>query len=396
MSTIEFMTVAFDSSTNIWLQQTLSQFDQGSHITVKSIQYPWAQMWRELVTVGIYRRGPDLAEVGTTWVESLAAMNSLRSFSKKEVDAIGGETGFMPSSWKSTTIGNDSQVWGIPFRADVRVIFYWKDMAEKAGVIPERDFSSAAAMHQACKALKSSVKYPWATSFDSKVRNLIFNAASWVWAKGGDFVSPDGKSTAFTSPEAIEGLCDFFGLREFMPSDIVLTEEQVMEMFVRREIAAFISGPWALAYLQNHPLSKELMPLLGITLPPGPPFVGGTLLVIWEHSRMDREALELIRYLCMPDIQTQFCTRAGLLPVRVESWAETMPQSQHYQVLNNALTLGRPLPLIRLWGMIEEKLSMALDQVRATLDENPTADVEKALRAELDPLADRLNTVLSG
>jgi ABC-type glycerol-3-phosphate transport system substrate-binding protein len=395
MSTIEFMTGAFDSSTNIWLQRTLSQFSQESHITAKSIQYSWEQMWRELVTVGIYRRGPDLAEVGTTWMESLVAMNSLRPFSKKEVDAIGGEAAFMPSSWKSTSIGNDSQVWGIPFRADVRVIFYWRDMAEKAGVIPERDFSSPAALYQACKALKSSMKYPWATSTDPRNHNTVYNAASWVWAKGGDFVSMDGKSTAFTSPEAMEGLCDFFSLREFMPSGAALTDAQVLEMFARREIATFIGGPWTLAYLQNPPLSKELMPLLGVALPPGPPFVGGTVLMIWEHSRMQREALELIRYLCAPDIQTQLSSRAGLLPVRVESWAETMPQSQHYQILNNALTLGRPLPVVMLWGMIEEKLMMALGQVWATLDENPTADVEKALRAELDPLAGRLNNVLS-
>jgi multiple sugar transport system substrate-binding protein len=395
MSTIEFMTVEFDPDTSIWLQQTLRQFSEKSHVTAKSIHYSWEQIWRELVSVGIYRRGPDLAEVGTSWMESLAAMNALRPFSKKDVDVIGGEAAFIPSSWKSTSIGGDSQVWGIPFRADVRVIFYWKDMAEKAGVNPEKDFSSPAALHQALKALKSSMKYSWATPTDPRNHNVVYNVASWVWAKGGDFASLDGKSTTFTNPEAIEGLCDFFSLQEFMPSGGAFTKAQVLEMFAKREIAAFMGDPDALTYLQNSSLSKELMPFLGIALPPGPPFVGGTVLVIWEHSRMNRETIQLISYLCMPDIQTQFNSRTGLLPVRIESWAEPMLQSQHYQVLSKALTQGRPLPAIKLWGMIEEKLAIALTQVWAALDKNPTADVEKTLKAELTPLADRLNNALS-
>ena len=395
MPTLEFMTVTYSPDANLWLEKTLHQFGQKNHVTATSVQYSWEQMWRELVTVGIYRRGPDLASVGTTWMESLASMNALRPFSKKEVAAIGGEAVFVPAAWKSTSIGSGGQVWGIPFRADVRVIFYWKDMAEKAGVDPEKDFSSPEGLHKALKALKSATKYPWATPTATGNHNVVYNVASWVWGRGGDFTTQDGNAITFASPEAINGLCDFFRLREFMPVGAGLTEAQVQEMFARREIAAFIGGPWTLVNLQNHPVGKEFLPSLGIALPPGPPFVGGTVLVIWEHSRMDHEALELIRYLCTPDIQAQFNAHNGDLSVRVESWAETAQQSEHYQVLNKALLLGRPLPQIRLWGMIEEKLMIALDQVWVALDENPNADVEKTLKAELVPLADRLAYALT-
>jgi len=302
----------------------------------------------------------------------------------------------VPSAWKSTSIGDDQQVWGIPFRADVRVIFYWKDIVEKAGIVPENDFSSAEALHRSMKTLKSSIRYPWATSTDIGNHNLVYDAASWVWARGGDFISKDGTSIAFTSPEAIAGLTDFFSLRQFIPSGVELTNAKLLEMFARREIAAFIGGPWTLTHLQNHPTAHALMPLLGISLPPGPPFVGGSVLVVWDHSRMVQESLELVRFLCAPDFQTQLSSRTGLLPVRIESWAETMPQGQHYQVLSNALTLGRPLPMVRLWGMIEERLTNAFIQVQIALDENPGADVEKTLRLYLTPLADRLTNIMSG
>jgi hypothetical protein len=42
-----------------------------------------------LVNVGIYRRGADIAELGTTWLESLMAMNVLRPFTANEINRLG-------------------------------------------------------------------------------------------------------------------------------------------------------------------------------------------------------------------------------------------------------------------------------------------------------------------
>jgi ABC-type glycerol-3-phosphate transport system substrate-binding protein len=248
-------------------------------------------------------------------------------------------------------------------------------------------------LHKALKTLQTSLKYPWA--IPTKDNNMLYTAASWVWAKGGDFVSADGNSIAFNSPEALEGLSDLFRLREFMPPAGAGTVAQVLELFATREIAVCVGGPWTLPHIQNHPLSKELVPLLGVTLPPGPAFVGGSVLVIWEYSRSPNEALELIRYLCQPEIQTQLSSYRGLLPVSVASWEEVLLQHPHYQVFNRALTLGRPFPVIRLWGMIEERLVATLGQIWTALDEDPSADVKKTIKSKLDPLADRLNITLS-
>jgi multiple sugar transport system substrate-binding protein len=393
---IEIKTPRMNPGAQAWLQQTLGQFSQQSHITVKNSLYSWEGIWHELLNIGIYRRGPDLTEVGTTWMESLAAMNALRPFSKKEVSAIGGETAFLPASWKTAFIGKNSEVWGIPFRADVRVIYYWKDMVEKAGIDPEKDFSSPAALHKTLKTLQTSLKYPWAVVTHPQDNNTLYTAASWVWAKGGDFISANGNSVAFNCPEALEGLNDFFRLREFMPpAGSGFTHAQLLEMFTAREIAAFVGGSWTLSYLQDHHLSKELAPLLGVTLPPGPAFVGGTVLVIWEYTRSPDEAVELIRYLCKPEIQAQLSSHPGLLPVNVVSWKETTLQRPYYQVFNRALASGRPLLAIRLSGMIEERLTAALGQIWAALDEDRSVDVEKTIKSSLDPLADRLNMTLS-
>jgi multiple sugar transport system substrate-binding protein len=393
---LEFMAVEQDPDALAWLQQTLNQFGQQNHITVKETHVAWLQIWRELVNIGIYRRGPDLTEVGTTWMESLAAMHALRPFSQKEVDAIGGESIFLPASWKTTSIGKNNQVWGIPFRADVRVIYYWKDLVEKAGIDPEKDFSSPTTLHNALKTLQPTLKYPWAIPTHPNDNNSLYTSASWIWAKGGDFISAEGNSVAFNRPDALEGWYDLFSLREFMPpSKAGITAAEVFDLFAAREIAACIGGPWILPQLQKHPYSKELLPRLGIALPPGPAFVGGSMLVIWEYTRSPNEAIELIRYLCKPEIQTQLNSYPGLLPVNATSWKDAAFQHPYYQVFGSALASGRPLPLIRLWGMIEERLTAALGHIWATLAQDPSANVKKVTKTTLDPLADRLNITLS-
>jgi hypothetical protein len=80
-------------------------------------------IWKELVNIGIYKRGADVSEVGTTWISSLISMNTLRAFTRAEIAQIGGERVFLPTSWQTTSLVGDSRVLAIPFLSDVRVIF---------------------------------------------------------------------------------------------------------------------------------------------------------------------------------------------------------------------------------------------------------------------------------
>jgi len=264
MAKIEIIIGSKAALVQAWFQKTFNDFSQQSNIDVHNTFSNWDDYWQELLNMAIYKHGPDLAEVGTTWMESLAAMNALRPFSSKEVTALGGEAAFLPASWRTASIGKDGRILGIPFRADVRIIFYWADIIEKAGIDPEKDFSSPAALHKTLKTLQTSLQYPWAISTHPKDHNTLYNSASWVWAHGGDFISKDGLSVAFNHPKALEGWNDFFSLKEFMPPlDTPLTDLQAFELFANRKIAAFVGGPWALPDLQAHPLSKGSLSSLG-------------------------------------------------------------------------------------------------------------------------------------
>jgi hypothetical protein len=52
--------------------------------------------WEELTKIGLYRSGPGVSQVGTTWLEELVATDAVRSFTDEEVDSMGGGGGLFP------------------------------------------------------------------------------------------------------------------------------------------------------------------------------------------------------------------------------------------------------------------------------------------------------------
>ena len=101
-----------------------------------------------------------------------------------------------------------------------------------------------------------------------------------------------------------------------------------------------------------------------MALVPGVPFVGGSNLAIWEHSRRAKEASELVRFLSSRPVQATTVPQAGLLPVRLDVVNDPpFTTDPLYQVLSQGLKTGRGLRATYLWGLAESKLVAALTRV---------------------------------
>jgi maltose-binding protein MalE len=168
----------------------------------------------------------------------------------------------------------------------------------------------------------------------------------------------------------------------------------VLNLFIQEKVAVINLGPWLRSNLveQNR---TDLIPRLGTTMPPGPAFMGGSVLAIWQHTRYEREVVDFIERLISPVAQASFCPLTGLLPARKEAWQ--LPElrddpltSTFYRALETSRTLSR----VSVWGTIEEKLKIEISQVWDELFSTPDPNVEAILRKRLVPLARRLNITL--
>ncbi|MFN2153012.1 MAG: hypothetical protein ACK2T5_15510, partial [Anaerolineales bacterium] len=188
-------------------------------------------------------------------------------------------------------------------------------------------------------------------------------------------------------PEALEALRAYFSLYRYMPKDSIY--------FTQRNVAAIFAGPWMLSTFSRLGFSDEEFSRIGVAVPPGPPFVGGTVLSIWQHtarSRLVDNAFKFIEFITQPEVQIEYSPHS---PTRQEAWDVLSKRgSPYYKTMRKALAMGRSFPAVPLWGMVEEKLKTSIALIWQDLFTNPDANVDLAIEKYLEPTVKRLNLSL--
>lgn len=384
---------SIQASTDEAIRPLLDEFEARHHIRVKLHLLDWDTAWADLVKIALYNDGPDLSEVGSTWLGDLVSMSALHALTSDEITQIGKAGRFLPAAWQGCQLSDQPEVWAVPWLVGARLVFYRRDLLLHAGADEEAAFATAESFDQTLHRLQDhGVRAPWIVPTVATHTTLL-NSASWVWAAGGDFVTPDGKRILFAQHQAISGLRHYFALGRFIPPALrPLNALQLDQQFLQQDdTAATLSGPWLFSML-----SPSLRENLGLALPLGAPFLGGSHLVIWKHSRKQEAALKLIRFLSATETQVQYAQRIGLLPAVVEALnEEPFSTDRLWQTAVQAVKAARAVPVMRAWGLMEDRLAAEFGAVWAELYADPQFDLVTALQHRLDPLAKRLDQVLA-
>jgi len=372
----------------------LTELTARSKLECRMSVMTWDRAWEEIARVAIYRTGPDVSQVPATWVGSFVSMDAVRPFSEQEADAIGGSAAFLPSAWRAGLVGQEEQVWAIPWLADVRVIYYWRDLLERAGVDEGAAFQTPERLEDTLERLRAGGEVaPWVVPTHSTLITFQ-NVASWVWRGGAEFIGADGKEVLFAQPEVLAEIGAYFSLYRYFPEDAgPLDHYKARSMFLERQAAVTMGPSGWIAEARRLGVADDI----GTALPPGPPFVGGSDLAIWHHTPHGRDAVELVRFLTSKEIQVEYCSRTGHLPVRLEAMDEQpFSTDPHYRVMMQALKAGRRAhPSILRWGLVEDKLSDAFIRIWDGIQADPDRDLDALIALHLERLASRVKMVLA-
>jgi multiple sugar transport system substrate-binding protein len=376
------------------LQSLLQKFEQRNNIRVHIELMPsWALGWSRLVEAALYHSGPDVSEVGNTWIGDLVRMEALRPFKHAEVEDITKEAHLFENVWMSGTRGEEgsaSSVYSVPWVGDTRVVFYRRDLLKMAGVSEATAFKDAAHFEKTLATLQEK-GIPMPLALPTKLSHLaIHNIASWIWGAGGDFLSPDGTSPTFDQPRALEGCKAYFRLGRYLSSEARNLEENESDRaFWSGRAAVILSGYWILFVNEMAP---EVRDNLGAVPVPGVPFVGGHDLVIWNHSRHDSAALKLIQFLHTDEAGKELYPLCGL-PISDNAWANPPFDSGLYPVFKEAMQKGRGFRG-QLWGLVEKRLTDAYSNIWANVLKAPESSSDAIVEAQLKGLANRLRLTL--
>ena len=394
--------------------QTMKPFlaeRQDINIVVKMLS--WETAWSDITTAVATGDGPDIVQLGTTWVPAIAAMNGLVDLSDRFAK-VGKEETYLPASWTTTKISGKSNIYALPWFVEARAIIYRKDALQAAGVDSNTAFDNWDTFKKALiqldgveidgqkmSALSITGKNDW---------NVAHNIFPWVWGAGGKIFSSDGKQAAFNSKDALEGIMYYTGLAQeglVDPTSLEKNSIQIENDFADGKTAMIITGSWMLKDLVT---PRDEGGLAGVVdtnnvaiaaLPKGPKeratFIGGSNLSIFHNSEHVEEAWDVIAYLSgNEEAQFMYAKELGMLPAQQKLLnSSKMKEIPGYIAFAEATQYGRSYPSIPQWGSAETALVKYFSEIWDLAAEQSELYNEKAVQAILDNAAREINLLMS-
>ena len=329
----------------------------GTKIDLISIPFP---VLKQKIAVSVRSAdAPDIAYIDGRWIPEFQAAEFLTDLTDR-VKTLPKDDWYA-ASWEPATV--NGKIYGIPDRVDPWMIYYNTDLFKAAGVneFPKTTDELVAAGK---KITKDGV-YAWGLLAQNDA-SIISRFLNVLYMHGASFITPDGKKAAINTPEAVAALTFYTDLLNkhgiAQPSAISDGLNEVRQLFLTKQVAMMIDGPWARGTL------REMAPTLNWSVGrfpavPGkePAFTTTTWnYVLFDNSQNKDAAWKLIEYLVKPENQARSVVS---LPARQS--AAKMPRyaAAEYEPWIAALPHGKPFPRTDKFSDIAQIVGTAIQEI---------------------------------
>ncbi len=368
----------------------VAPFERAQGVEVKVTVLDWGVAWTRITAAATSRVGPDITQLGTTWVGAISGMGALEPVDDV-LEALGGQRAYLSAVWRTTRLEGARRATAMPWFSELRALYYRTDALRAAGIDPAQMFRSWSDFEAGLERLARSpfvdpeTRRPLAP-FCTPGKNswdVLHNAAPWIWGAGGEVVRwTDGRwRSAMSEPESLQGLFFFLSLAQkgYVPAEsLEKNTAQIEADFQAGRCAVFASGPWMVQRAQvpeaRGGFSERVAAKnMGVApYPRGPrgqyTFFGGSNLAIFNFSRNKSLAKELLKYLGSTEAQVRYAAMTGMLPALRSAWdAPEIQGNPLMRTFVQAAQFGRTYPSLAGWGGVEnlavQHLGMAWDLV---------------------------------
>jgi multiple sugar transport system substrate-binding protein len=348
------------------MEKAVKPFTDKTGVNVDVEVVDWGVQLDRIRNAAVSGEGPDVTQAGTTQVPFFAALGGFEDLSGRVAD-IGGQEAYPEGLWKTTQVVGQDGTWAVPWFTEARVLYYRKDVLEKAGVDPATAFADWDSFRNTLQTIKQEV--PGVEPFGSpgkKAFDLVHHVMPFVWDAGGAELSEDSKKSTINSPEAKQGVTfvgDLIKDGLYSASELERDGTQVENQFKGGKLAVWMGGPWVLGSVKRSD-DKNWAPAarknVGVApMPKGPTgeaytFVGGSNLMMFKSSEHKNEAWELIKFLSQDQVQTDYAAIQGMFPARVEpQQAYGESNGDDFKAVYEAIQQGRTYAPVPQWAQIE-------------------------------------------
>jgi len=354
-------------------------------IRVDVQQLPWTAAHEKLLTAFAGDATPDICQLGNTWIAEFVALGALEPLDASLAGSSVDPHDFFGGIWDTNQVAG--RVYGVPWYVDTRLLFYRRDLLDRAGVaVPPSSWPDWMRALAALKARAEPDHYAILLPMN-EVEPLLALALQ----QDDPLLRDNGRYGNFSSPgfrRALGTYVDMFR-QGYAPPITASQLSNVWSEFGRGTFAFYISGPWNIGEFKRR-LPSAVQPAWSTAPLPGPTgpgasIAGGSSLVLFRASHAKAAAWKLIEYLARPDVELRFHALTGDLPPRRTAWNDTALASDiHARAFRDQLERVKPAPQVPEWERIADEMRLIAEQtIRGQWK------VEEAVR-ELDARTDRI------
>ena len=351
---------------------------QNPGVKIEVISTPFPVMKQKLVVSLRSGDAPDLGYLDGRWLPELQAAGFLADVTAR-ADALDRKDWY-PAAWEPATIGG--KIYGIPDRVDPWMVYYNTDLFKAAGVaaFPETTDGLVAAG----KKITGNGVYAWGL-IGTNDATFIGRYLNILYAFHGNLLSPDGKKAVVNDANGVAALTFYTDLLLkhgiAQPSAVGNNHNDVRQLFMTRQVAMIIDGPWARGTL------REMAPTLNWSvgrIPAAPGREPRFTMTSWHYTTFaqgkNQEAVaRLVAYLVRPENQARSVVT---LPARQSAAALPRFQTEEYKPWVAALPAGRAFPITDRFSEIADIVGRSVQEVLARRKDAKAAADEAAARID--------------
>ncbi|WP_169084186.1 sugar ABC transporter substrate-binding protein [Paenibacillus sp. PL91] len=363
---------------NVWgmgeeakaLPKIAEQFEsENPNIKVNVQALPWDTAHDKLLTAVASKKGPDVLQMGTTWIPEFGSAKALLDLTPyvEQYPEL-AEENFYPGS--ITTTKYENATVGVPWYIDTRVLYYRTDLLKEAGY--DQAPKTWDELKDAATKLKARGKNKYGISLDVNEQSLLF-----MFARQNGSKLIENNKPLFNQPEFVEAVNYLNSFFKDGSAPIDLGMDIIPAFKGDGILPMFISGPWMIKLINDQ--APELKGKWATAVLPKKEnnlsSLGGSNLSVFQYTEHKEEALKFLAYMSKPETQLKWLELSNSLPSTKKAWEdEALTTDPNLKVIGEQMNNSEPMPVIKPWEEIAQNVLSTFEKIY-----RGNSDVQKEL-----------------
>jgi multiple sugar transport system substrate-binding protein len=357
---------------NFWdpkfILPVIEEFEkQNPGVTIRNEQITWGNGLDKIVVAMANGKAPDICEMGSTWMGKFMGEGALIDVTEKFADLKPEYMMWEPATWQG-------RLYGMPWLAGTRVLFYNRELFKKAGLDPDQPPATWQEFLDAAQKIHNPDQGTYGFGMNAGEGHILYKKfMPFVWGNGGQILNKNGKFI-FDSPQTREALNFYLDVKKYSYCE---KQDLLDEAFKKGSLGMTVSGSWNFARYPvdapNLDFSVCLIPKPAANKGYSASFLGGEILVLFKTCKNPDMAAKFIRFL-VKTRNTLPITKEALVsfPAAIESFKdEFFASDPRLQVFVEQMKTRVHPPVHPLWIELEKIINKAVESAMygANIDE---------------------------